>query len=217
MYGIWVVAFALQWVLLLVLTVLVAGMLRYLSNVQDRVDAFAPYVSRFDVGDRIANFTLPTLAGGSFAVEQMLRQGRSLVLLVVNPGCTSCKTVVMQLAELAGREGGFARSGWDAALVLTGARDDVEELVRANDGVIAPGVHLLTDFDGDLLQQYAIRHVPIGIAIDANGRVLSQSMNPHANWLYTVLDVLPPAAPIVATAGYESMVAPVGLDRVQAH
>lgn len=71
-------------------------------------------------------------------------------------------------------------------------------------------VQILVDPKGDLARQYAVRQVPAGIALDARGRVVGQTMNPHANWLYKVLDVEPPQNPIVddATGGWESLTLP---------
>ena len=63
MAGIWLIAFVLQWVLLILLAILMAGVLRYLSFVQRNIHLVTRYATRFEKGDRISHFELADLSG----------------------------------------------------------------------------------------------------------------------------------------------------------
>lgn len=56
MQGIWLIAFILQWAMLLLLAVLLAGVLRFLASFQEKMALAAPPISRFELGERTGDF-----------------------------------------------------------------------------------------------------------------------------------------------------------------
>ncbi len=213
MTGAWVLAFAAQWVLLLLLTLLVAGMLRYLTSFEERAELAAPHISRFEVGESPEPFVLPDLAGHDVDSGRLVA-GRYAIILLTTPGCSACDTLTMQVAELASREGGLPAVGCLIIIVVGSSHDKAAALIDKLGGAVPPGVTLLIDEKGTVTRNYGVRSNPVGIALSDRGEVVSQSMNPHINWLYKVLDVLPPERPVAADQhGVDTLWLPAGLTR----
>jgi thiol-disulfide isomerase/thioredoxin len=104
MTGMWIIAFALQWVLLLLLTVLMIGTLRYLGLVQKNIHLVTRYTSRFEEGDRVGHFELADLKGLPVVSEALLSQDKKTLLFFLTPGCGGCKAVISQIADLAKKD-----------------------------------------------------------------------------------------------------------------
>jgi len=200
MHGIWVVAFVLQWIVLALLMILMAGTLRYLSGAQERLELVAPHISNFDIGEEVPPFELFDVHGHVVGIDGIIRRHSNTLILLISPGCTACKTLVMQLNELGSRVGKFSSLGWGIVAVVAGERREVELLLETNDGILSGGTEVLIDSDATVLRAYGVRQVPTGMVVDARGRVESQSFNPHQNWIYKQLKQLPPREPIMAGA-----------------
>lgn len=202
MSGPWVVLFVLQWLLLIVLALLMAGVLRYLSLVQERIQQAVVFVTRFEAGERITPFSARAVGGTDVRSETLFGLKRNVLLLVLTPTCGSCEAVIRHLAEIDAREGGFARLGWSPVLVVLGAESDARELVRkslsARGMALSSDVLLLVDPLGKLASDYQVSALPVGLAISSAGILLDQSANPSGSWLYrTVGTDTPRAAPNV--------------------
>lgn len=188
MQGVWIVAFVLQWIALLVLLLLVAGLFRYLGSIQERIDLATPRATRFELGGSIDHFVLADLQGRSIESKNLLE--RKSLLLFVSANCNACKTTLKQIAELARREGGLKGLGWGFIFICYGAREKVEEMFQ--EYLPTEDITVLVDNRGVVSSQFGIKSIPVGIAIDEQCRVLDQSFNPHAAWLYHVLDTPAP-------------------------
>src|SRR5215470_881063 len=190
----WQAAVAIEGVFLLIIGLLLAGVLRYLGSIQDRIDLAAPSVARLQPGDHVEPFEAPTIGGGSFDITLAASDGRGLVLLFIAPGCSSCKYLLTQLDDLGQRRAlqGAARA---VVVVASGAQDPE---VGAQLSVVAEsGATIVLDEQGTVANAYGVRVMPIGLAIDPEGVVTGLSWNPHAaNWLYEQLGVDPPQDPV---------------------
>lgn len=89
MNSFWLVAFALQWALLLLLAALMVVTLRYLSSIQERIAQRITPVIRLEHGERIKDFVLPLLDGRSFRSGEVFGQGRHVMLLLLTATCGS--------------------------------------------------------------------------------------------------------------------------------
>jgi|SRR5579863_165698 len=188
MQGIWLVAFVLQWIVLLVLLLLVAGLFRYLGSIQGRGELATSQATRFEMGERIDPFVLSDLQNRPVD-SKILLKGKSLVFFV-SSGCQGCKTMLKQVAELANREGGLKGLGWTFAFICYGTRENVEAFFK--EYLPTEDITVLLDERSMVSNQFAIRSVPVGIALDERVRVVDQSINPHVDWLYQVLNVPAP-------------------------
>lgn len=217
MQGIWVLAFTLQWVLVLLLVLVTAGVLRYLASIQERLDLAAPHISKYELGERIDDFSLRSMGGGMVARDDVARLGLPALFLLVQAGCGSCVTLMMQVAELGRRPGGWRTLEWSPVFVCAGEPSAIEQMAMETEVADLEGVTLLVDEDWEVPRQWGVRNAPTGIAADSRGVVRAQSFNPHQNWLYKVLDVLPPVTPIVRDKNSgDAMRSPLGFEEVSA-
>ncbi len=200
MSGIWLAAFLVESALLLVLLVLVAGVLRYLGQIQDRLQQAIVHVTRFALDDAIPAFTLPDFEGRPFNSSAVIGTGRRTLLLLLTTTCASCEGVIRQVAELASRTN-FSTLGWDVILACLGNRDAVDQLLERSladsASPLAGEVAILLDATGDLARAFQVSGLPVGMALDGRGRLVDQSPNPGPNWIYQVLGVDGPPASLV--------------------
>lgn len=190
MSGIWLVAFVLQWVVLLLLTALLAGVLRYMNTFRERVAQTVPHVTRFEVGERIDAFTLPDLNGRLVASKDLLGQNKRVMLLMMSTTCDSCRALIAQVDELARRDGGLRSLGWSFVLSWYGEPSVTAQLVK--NLLLSDDLVVLIDEEADLPRGFLTASLPIGMALDNHGRVLDQSANPGPNWFYRVIDAAAP-------------------------
>lgn len=190
MAGIWIVAFVLQWVLLLLLAVLMVGALRYLGFVQKNIHLVTTYATRFEEGDRISHFELADLNSLPAVSKVLLTTNPKTLLFFLDIRCSGCKAVVSQIADLAKHEGGLKRFEWSFVLIYSGASPT---LVKAHVAPIPPSEAIvLADEEGTLYLQYDIRAFPVMIAVDSQGKVIDQKLgNDISKWLLKTLIVSP--------------------------
>jgi peroxiredoxin len=210
MQGPWLVAFIVQWVIVLVLTLLVAGILRHLARVEERWNLAAPPISAYELGQRIAEFELPDAAGTKVQSRDLLRWSDGTVMLLVTPSCSACATLLAQVSELVTRR--------DLALTKTlvmialGPAGSLERLLGAYPNLRSDQVVALADEDGSVAHQLGVVAIPVGLVVDREGRLIHQTNNPHvANWLYTWLGASPPAEP--ASRSLVSLIVPAAYKR----
>ncbi len=192
MHGIWLIAFILQWIVLLLLAALLAGVLRYLAAFQEKVRLAAPTISIFEVGQRVSDFALPDIQGKSVASTSLIGRGQNTLLLLLSATCGSCQTLIEQVAELTRRAGGVTATGWHVVLVIVANPGVVDDVVQKYPQLLSEGITVLQGTKEGVLKQYGITGVPTGLAIDAQGQLLDQTLNPHVNWLYKILRVPAP-------------------------
>lgn len=185
MIGIWVVAFVLQWALLLLLAILMIGVLRYLSFVQRNIHLVTRYASRFEQGDRISHFELSDLNGLPVLSKTLLSANSKTLLFFLSVGCSGCTAVVRQIADLAKHEGGLKRFDWSFVLIYAGSRTSAKVHIAP---IPLGEVTILIDEEGSLFQQYDIRKFPVAMAVDNQGSVIDQKLgNEISVWLSNTL------------------------------
>jgi hypothetical protein len=208
---IWQAVIAVDTVVLVLLGVLMAGVLRYLQSVQERIALATPAISRYEIGERIDPLSLPALDGGEFALDTLTLAGQAAVVLVVAPGCSSCRTVMTQLDTiLAGSPAPILRR--QVVVVAAGAPDEQERSRLAD--LQRRGVVVLLDASGRTMKGYGLRVTPTALVLDERGTLVDQTWNPHAaNWLYKHLGVVPPEVPV--RGENVGVVMPATLERTQ--
>lgn len=199
MEGIWLIAFLVQWVLLLFLAVLVAGVLRQLRFMQERWQLAAPPVTVYEIHQQVAEIVLPDATGRQIHLSQHLARGDGGVILFVTPTCSSCATVMAQVSELVSRQNMSLSKTF--VMIVLGNRADVDSILRSYPELRCERVALLWDADAKVAGQFAVAVVPTGLAVDGERRVLDQTFNPHAvNWIYKAVEAMPPAQPVTLPA-----------------
>lgn len=189
--GVWL-AFGATWLVLAMVVLLLAGCLRFLNGLQDRIEQSIPHVTAMELGETVIHFRLPALHSDRVVdSESFVSAGHTTLLLVLTTTCGDCEAVARQIAELTRRPGGIPALGWSIVLAWYGPRLEVLEKAEFVPQA-APGLELLLDENGHLARDFRVGSLPIGIALDARGRVTAQSANPGPNWLYRTLGVPAP-------------------------
>lgn len=204
MQGLWLIAFIVQWILVLGLVVLVIGILRYLASIQERWNLAIPTVSSYELHQHIGEFELPDRTGTMLKSRNLLHQSGA-VLLFITAGCQSCTTLLAQVSELVTRRNlVLARP---LILIAIGDRKKVEQLLSMHVNLASDRVMILIDEKSAVLHQFGISSLPTGLAVDHEGRLMNQTFNPHAaHWLYKIIEVTPPEQPV--TQNMQAIISP---------
>lgn len=102
MIGLWIVAFAALWALVVIVGLIVLGMLRRLLPLIERAEAALSAAAEISHGGLPDGATVPpftaTEVGGSTFTEADLEGGRTIALFV-SPSCRACEGLVADLKE----------------------------------------------------------------------------------------------------------------------
>lgn len=196
MQGLWLIAFLVQWAIVLILAVLVIGVLRYLVSVKERWNLAIPAVTKYELQQHIDDFELPDVAGVMIKSTDLLSRSGAIILLITAT-CQSCTALLTQVSEIATRrEVVLAKT---LIVIVLGSKESVERLLSTYPGLTGNQVITLIDEQGIAVRQFGVVAAPTGFTVDREARMLNQAPNPHlANWLYTVAEVPPPKEPIVS-------------------
>lgn len=195
MQGLWLIAFLVQWFVVLMLTALVIGVLRYLVSVKERWNLAVPAITKYELQERIDDFELPNSTGIIVKSTDLLSQSGAIILLI-SATCQSCTALLAQVSEVATRHEVVLAQ--PIIVIVLGSKESVEHLLNIYSGLTSNQVITLIDEQGIAVRQFGVDAVPIGFTVDHEGHVLRQTGNPHlSNWLYTVTRVPLPKEPIV--------------------
>lgn len=220
MQGIWLIAFLVQWALLLLLGLLVIGALRQLSVIQQRWRMAAPPITSLEVGDVLPDLHLPDRDGSIVSVSDHLKQ-RGGVILFLSGTCAACRAVLEQLEALDSRD----VTGRGIVLVMVGDIAEARRLLQAHPR-LASSISVIFDVEGAAMRRLSLIAVPTGLIVDERRRLVSQTFNPHVGqWIYKALRIAPPIqhkahaevgliVPAVYAASRELHSAPEGGDRM---
>jgi peroxiredoxin len=201
--GPWMIAFIVQWVIVLVLMLLVVGVLRHLGNLEEQWRLATPPISSYEIGQSISEFELPDAVGTMIRGSNLLAGSEGAILLFVTSTCSACVSLLTQISGLISSQ--HVAFGKSLVVIGEGGVGTVERLLEAHPELRSTQVMLLADDEGSVLRQFGITSVPTALDVDGNGRVIDQSLNPHAEkWLYKKLGVVPPAD--LSSGGWVSIV-----------
>ena len=192
----WQVAFGLQWLVLAVLAILVVGLLQKIDQLKNTLGlSTSPRITRYDNGDRLPTFKATTAEAMDWSsdTDLSLADEGGIVLLATSE-CQACQILMRQLVELAARIGDLSKLSKKITLLVLGS--SVSSTGIDPSTLTHAGVTVLIDTEQVGHSVFGVHSVPIGVALDLEKRVTSQSRNPHVGWLYEELRVPPPAGPV---------------------
>jgi thiol-disulfide isomerase/thioredoxin len=184
---IWIIVFILQWIVLVFLICIMAGVLRYLGSIQDKIEEVIPRSSRFVRGEYATEFSLPDLSGHVIASKSLLKKEQELLLLFLSTKCDSCQALLGTLAHLVSTYQNVTIKH-SIALVVAGELDSVANMAQKYLRQLEC-IHILVDQAGIVIQNYGISGTPFGIVLNSHGRVMRQMLGPTLNWLELVLGI----------------------------
>lgn len=190
MQGPWIIAFTVQWIVVLILALLVFGILRHLNIMEQRWIATTPATSAYEVGQHIAEFELLDATGVMLRSSDLLEQSEGAVIIFVTTSCPSCVMLLTQVSELVSRPDVELKKR--LIVIGEGGSGTLERLLEANPGLRDSRAAMLSDDAGTVLREYGVTSVPTALVVDRRGRLLDQNLNPHVEkWLYAKLGVVP--------------------------
>jgi methylamine dehydrogenase accessory protein MauD len=153
---------AVLWVAVLVLSVVVAALVRQVGVLHERVAPAGALVGREGpaVGAAAPQLTVADWTGRDIAIGGVDPERRSTLLLFVSPTCPVCKTILGMLDAVLRAEPHPVR----LVLASDGAREEHEAFVRAH-GLAARSYVL----SRDLGLAYQVGKLPYAVLIDADG------------------------------------------------
>lgn len=203
MQGPWIIAFIVQWVVVLVLILLVVGILRHLAVLEEQWRLATPPISSYEVGQLIGEFELPDVTGTMVRSPELLAGSEGAVLLFASSTCSACVSLLAQVSELISNRS--VALGKSLVVIGEGGVGAADRLLEAHPGLRGSQVVLLSDDESAVLHQFGITSVPTALDVDGKGRLIDQSLNPHAEkWLFRKLGVTPPAD--LPSGGWVSLV-----------
>jgi hypothetical protein len=196
MEGIWLVAFLAQWALLLFLGLLVIGVLRKLSLLQQRWNMAAPPITSLEVGEALPELRLPDRSGSPVEVNAYLK-GRGGAVVFLSGTCASCRAVLEQLGALDNRD--VVNRG--LVLIMVGDAAEARRSLEAH-SLTLPFLLVVFDVEGSTMRRLSVLAVPTGLIVDERCRLVSQTFNPHAgHWIHRALHIPPPTRETRADVG----------------
>jgi methylamine dehydrogenase accessory protein MauD len=115
------------------------------------------------VGELAPSFAMPDMDGEMVSLEDLLADGRGLLLLFTSPDCAACEPLLPRIGSLHEAQG-------DLQPVMLSIGDADEVRVKASEHGIDP-VLVLPDFE--LPRALGITGSPGALVVDAGGRVAS--------------------------------------------
>jgi uncharacterized membrane protein YphA (DoxX/SURF4 family) len=115
------------------------------------------------IGEPVPSFALTDLSGRTVTLENLLADGRGLLLLVTSPDCGACEPLLPRMGSLVEEQGDLR-----PVMLSLGSLDDVRS--KAFEHGIDP-VLVMPDFE--LPRSLGITGSPGALVVDAGGRVAS--------------------------------------------
>lgn len=192
MQGPWLIAFIVQWVVVLVLMLLVVGILRHLVSLEEQWRLAAPPISSYKVGQLIGKFELPDVTGTMVRSPELLAGSEGAVLLFASSTCSACVSLLAQVSGLIGNRSVALKKS--LVVIGEGGVGAADRILEAHPSLRGSQVVFLSDDESAVLHQFGITSVPTALVVDDKGRLIDQSLNPHTEkWLFGKLGVVPPA------------------------
>lgn len=161
-------AFALQWIVIAAMAVLILGLFRQVGTLHERMGPVGALTlpGGAAVGEAAPVFELPSLNGGMVKVGGAGEGGQSTLIFFISPTCPICKSLLPVLLRIVGEE---------RALRLVLASDGDEPKQRAMIKREGLGGHPFV-LSGDLGRAHAVSKLPYAVLLDGNGVVAAKGL-----------------------------------------
>ncbi|MBI4469759.1 MAG: redoxin domain-containing protein [Acidobacteria bacterium] len=136
----------------------------YAEPIVERTEANAP-LEGLPVGAPAPGFSVASIAGGQVTLDDLLAEGKSVLLLFVSPNCSPCKTL---LPEVDGWE--RDHGGQLTVAVLSKGGPDETRKSMTHYGIR----HLLLHAESRVADEYEAKWTPAAVLINPRGRIASR-------------------------------------------
>lgn len=169
MSGVFLAAFALQWLAILVLAVMMVALLRQVGLLHERLGPVGALTlpGGPQVGDVAPRFDLPSLNGGTVQVGGVDADGRSTLIFFLSPTCPVCKSMLPVLLSMAKESGGAIR----LVLASDGDEDKQRHMIGQERLDAYPFV-----LSTDLGIAHGVGKLPYAVLLDAEGKIAAKGL-----------------------------------------
>jgi uncharacterized membrane protein YphA (DoxX/SURF4 family)/peroxiredoxin len=119
------------------------------------------------VGTPAPDFDLAATRGGGSSLSELHADGVPVMLLFVDPACTSCNSLMPDL----GRWQTALADRLRIAVIGSGDKEEEQRLSEKH------GVRILLDEDSELFETYRLRETPSAVLVGSDGRIATEPVN----------------------------------------
>lgn len=169
MNEVFLVAFALQWVAIIGLALMMVGLLRQVGMLHERLGPVGALTlsGGAKVGETAPAFELPSLTGGDVRVGGIAADSRSTLVFFLSPTCPVCKSMLPVLLSVAKENAATTR------LVFASDGDEVAQMKMIVQQKLGDHPFVLST---ELGRAHGVGKLPYAVLLGADGRVASKGL-----------------------------------------
>jgi peroxiredoxin len=165
MTGLWLVSYIALWILFLILAVVLLSVLRNLGTLYESLAVAHPLEEqpiKLVAGEALPDLTMRTLSGERVPVSRF--QGTKTAFFVVSPGCSSCTSLLKDIAENGADP--YPHDGIVRQRVIVSNADTAETAALIDQTGLPDSVPLLIDPDGGTRREWGVAGTPTTVIVD---------------------------------------------------
>lgn len=169
MNAIFLTAFALQWVVIVAMGLLMLGLFRQVGMLHERLGPVGALTlsGGAKVGEVAKSFDLPSLTGGDVRIGGAAADGRSTLVFFVSPTCPMCKSMLPILTSIAREHADTTR------LVFASDGDEPAQMKMIVQQKLADHPFVLST---DLGIAHGVGKLPYAVLIGTDGTVAAKGL-----------------------------------------
>jgi methylamine dehydrogenase accessory protein MauD len=169
MTDLFLTAFAVQWLAIVALAVLVIGLIRQVGLLHERLGPIGALTlsGGAKAGDAAPAFDLPSLTGGTVRIGGSAADARAMLLFFLSPDCPVCKSMLPVLLSIAREHAASTR------LVFASDGDEAAQMKMILREKLGDHPYVLST---DLGIAYGVGKLPYAVMIGADGRIAAKGL-----------------------------------------
>ena len=169
MSGIFFTAFALQWMAIIAMALLIVGLFRQVGMLHERLGPVGALTlsGGAKVGEAAPLFELPSLTGGEVRIGGASADGRSTLLFFLSPTCPICKAMLPVLVSMTKEYRQSTR------LVLASDGDEAAQMKMILREKLSDYPFVLST---DLGRAHGVGKLPYAVLLDPEGKVAAKGL-----------------------------------------
>lgn len=169
MNEVFLAAFALQWLAIIVMALLMVGLFRQIGLLHERLGPVGALTlsGGAKVGEAAPLFELPSLTGGEVRIGGKAADGRSTLLFFLSPTCPVCKAMLPILTSIARENAATTR------LVFASDGDEAAQMKMILQQKLSDHPFVLS---ADLGRGHGVGKLPYAVLIGADGKVAAKGL-----------------------------------------
>lgn len=172
MSSLWLISYIALWILFLVLTVLVIGVLHLVGRLHNE-RSFNPPITSLEIDKEVPPVLMKNLHGQDTAIAQF--RGNRTAFVIISAGCAHCHDLLEQISNAKSSLGSMPGVPQIVLLSLADVSKTMDIIDRYK---LTDSFPVLVDVKGELKERWGINGTPATILIDENMVVYRQLGGP---------------------------------------